>query len=52
MLLLIRLEYSPYYVSPFECFTASKGSHLYILFAITAAAVAWPTGDQLVFMLQ
>ena len=25
-------QYSPNYISPFECFIASKGSNLYILF--------------------
>ena len=31
-------QYSPYYL-PLNVFTASKGSKLYILFAITAAGV-------------
>ena len=31
-------QYSPYYL-PLNVFTASKGSNLYILFAITAAGV-------------
>ena len=32
------LQYSPYYI-PLNVFIASKGSNLYILFAITAAGV-------------
>ena len=37
-------QYSPYYL-PLNVFTASKGSNLYILFAITAAGVV-PCGGR------
>ena len=37
-------QYSPYYL-PLNVFAASKGSNLYILFAITAAGVV-PCGDR------